>query len=69
MTFYERAASVSGLFYLLPVWCKDCDEEITDNTPVFYEADGDVNEEGHAYDCSTYVCEPCGVDRGYGGLR
>lgn len=46
-------------------FCKDCDEEIAGHDPVFVDFDGDVDEDGRSVDASTYLCEPCGVQRGY----
>lgn len=46
-------------------FCADCDEEITGLDPMFFDADGDMDADGHMRDCSTYLCEPCGQARGY----
>lgn len=44
--------------------CHDCDDDIDAEAPMFYEADGDVDD-GRPKDCSTYLCKPCGIARGY----
>jgi hypothetical protein len=67
MEYVKRAADIygtgySGTFY---AFCKDCDAEITGTDPMFYDADGDIDEDGRPFDCSTYLCESCGVSRGY----
>ena len=69
MTFYLRANDIyrdygypSGS---MVAFCADCDEEILTEDPMFYDADGDIDSDGHLYDCSTYLCKPCGLLRGY----
>lgn len=66
MEFFKQA--YTSLDYGFPeqfsAYCSDCDEEITGNDPMFIEWDGDVDDEGRAYDCSTRLCRACGEKRG-----
>lgn len=66
MRFYAQARDAfdtfgSGFY----AFCADCDDEITADDPMFYEPDADVDDDGRAYDCSTYLCQSCGEARGY----
>lgn len=68
MEFYKKAYRIYGSHCgpsSFGAFCKDCDEEITGTDPLFYDPDGDVDEEGRAIDCSTYLCHACGIARGH----
>ena len=66
MEFFKHAMNAYGYSNpdLFSTWCSDCDEEITGSDPMFIEFDGDVDDDGRQYDCSTRLCEPCGEKRG-----
>ena len=57
----EEPSNVGGYV----VQCADCDEEIFTEDPMFYDPDGDMDGCGAYIDCSTYLCKPCGLERGY----
>lgn len=68
MKFYPEARMVYGEdapagYY--GAFCRYCDEEITGEDPVFYEPDGDVDDEGRPIDCSLHCCKTCGVEKGF----
>lgn len=69
MQHIKRAYQIDTSGYMRPeafgAFCQDCDEEILGNDPMFYDPDGDYDENGKAVDASTYLCQVCGVARGY----
>lgn len=69
MSFYAQAIDAidwplsRGMFYAR---CADCDDALAWDTPAFYEPDGDmVGDPPHVIECSTWLCEACGKDRGW----